>query len=109
MAWDTVAASPLSKHNVVLILVESANVSSLVSHTRTQVNALNDPTPSLGDLINQCLDHGAFGGEKNGLGNHYLNAHFLLNVPILLLWYLPLTQTDSCPKRAASMLGKPLC
>ena len=32
---------------------ESAKVSSLLNHMWTQVKALSDPTPSLGDLINQ--------------------------------------------------------
>lgn len=32
---------------------------------------------------------------------------FLLNVPVLLLWYLPLTQPESRPKRVTFMLVKP--
>ena len=36
----------------VFIPDESANVSSLLNHLRTQVN-LSDPTPVLGDLVNQ--------------------------------------------------------
>lgn len=33
---------------------------------------------------------------------------FLLYVSILLLWYLPLTQPESHPKRVTFMLVKPL-
>lgn len=53
---------PLPKKNVVFIPDDSANVPCLLNQMRTQVNALSDPTPSLGDLVNQ-LDHGAFGGK----------------------------------------------
>lgn len=29
-------------------------------------------------------------------GSHYLSRCYLLHVPVLLLWYLPPTQPDSC-------------
>lgn len=31
-------------------------------------------------------------------GDHYLNLYFLLHVLILLLWYLPTVQLDSCQR-----------
>lgn len=31
-------------------------------------------------------------------GNHYLNLYFPLQVPVLLLWYLPLVHSDSAPR-----------
>lgn len=43
---------------------ESANVSSLLNHLRTQVKTLSDPTPSLGGLKISGSDQAAL-GEKN--------------------------------------------
>ena len=43
---------------------ESTNVSSLLNHMRTQVNALSDAI-SLGDLVNQCFGSWGSWWEKN--------------------------------------------
>ena len=37
------------------ILDESANVASLLNHTKTQMNALSDLTHNLGDLIKSVV------------------------------------------------------
>lgn len=69
MALDITAASQGSIFAVtqadccVFIPDGSMNGSSLLNHMRTQVNILNDPTLSLGDLINDSA-HGALGGEN---------------------------------------------
>ena len=48
---------------------ESAEVSSLLNHMKTEVNVLTDLTLSPGDLINQWFrSEGSWGGG----GNHYL-------------------------------------
>ena len=49
----------------VFIPDESTNTSPLLNHMRTQVNAMSDLTPSLGDLINQWFR--SWGGK-----NYYL-------------------------------------
>lgn len=71
---------------------ESAHISSLLNQMRVKVNFLNDPTPSLGDLVNQWFYHEALGGK-----NCYSFCTCLyLHVPILLLCNLPPVQPESC-------------
>lgn len=58
MALDIITVSQGGTYTViqtecVLIPDEPADASSLLSHIGIQVNTLNDPTPSLRDLINQ--------------------------------------------------------
>ena len=59
MALDIITVSQGGTYTVtqteccVLTPDEPADASSLLSHTGVQVNSLNDPTPSLRDLINQ--------------------------------------------------------
>lgn len=58
MALDIISASQevtctvIQTEYCVFITDESPNVLSLLNRMRTQVNALSDLTPSLGDLIN---------------------------------------------------------
>ena len=58
MALDIISASQevtctvIQTEYYVFITDESPNVLSLLNRMRTQVNALSDSTPSLGDLIN---------------------------------------------------------
>ena len=82
----------LSRECFVVIVDDSAHVSSLLNHMRIHVNTLSDLNSSLGELIN----HGALGRKKfiTYFGN-YLNLCFLLHVPVFLLWYLPLVQPES--------------
>ena len=62
MALDNVAAwqethGPLAKQNVVhsyLVSLLSANLLFLLNNTRTQMEALNDPTLSLSLLLFSC-------------------------------------------------------
>ena len=62
MALDNVAAlpethGPLAKQNVVhsyLVSLLSANLLFLLNNTRTQMDALNDPTLSLSLLLFSC-------------------------------------------------------
>ena len=61
----------------VIVPDESANMSFLLNHTRTQVNAQNDPTPNLEDSINQWLDYGVVGGKNYHCGNYYLSLFSL--------------------------------
>lgn len=49
----------------VFIADESAHAPSLLNHVRTQVNALSQLIPSLGDLVISGSDHGTL-GRKNG-------------------------------------------
>ena len=72
---------------------ESAEVSSLLNHIKTEVNVLTDLTLSPGDLINQWFRSRV---EKiiTYFGNYYLDLCFLLYVPLLLLWHLPPVQPD---------------
>lgn len=85
----------------VFIPEESVDVSSLLNHMRTQVNSLSDPTHSLGDLAINCLDHGTLSRKTKQnktitlFWNLYHDLHFLLYVPLLMLWYLPPAQPDS--------------
>lgn len=50
-------------------------------HMMSQVNNLNDPTHSLGDFINNGLDHGILGKKEKKkvtyFGNHYHYLYFL--------------------------------
>lgn len=65
---------------------ESANITSLLNLRKTQVNTLSDPTPSLGDLINQWFrSWDSWQKKMICFGNHSLTLYFLLHVPILLL------------------------
>lgn len=84
--------------NTLFIPHKSTNVSSLLNHTRALVNASNDLTPTLGDLISG-FDHEAL-VEKvvTSFGNYHLNMRFLLHVPVAWLWHLPPVRPDSCQK-----------
>ena len=59
MALAVITASPkgtcaiIQTECCVFIPDDSANVSFLLNHMRTQVNTLSGPTPSFEDLINQ--------------------------------------------------------
>lgn len=76
---------------------ESANVQSLLNHLRTQMNALSDPTPSLGDLINQYLGSWDSWWENivTDFKYHCVNLCSLLQVPVWLLWPSPPVQPAS--------------
>lgn len=80
----------------VFISNESANISSLLSYMRTQVKVLSYLISSLAAL-NQWFRSRALGGNNCCSGYHYLDLCFLLQVPLLLLWYLPQIQPDSHP------------
>lgn len=102
MASDIIAASKGGTYAIiqtewcVFIPDESANVSSLLSHMRRQVKVLSYLTSSLAAL-NQWFRSWALGGKNCYSGCHYLDLCFLLQVPLLLLWYLPHIQPDRLP------------
>lgn len=66
---------------------ESANILTLLNHMRTWLNALSDPTLSIGDLINQWFRSWGSWGKKKLLilGVIILVFFFLLGMSILLL------------------------
>lgn len=70
MALDSMASlqggtcAVLQTECCVFILDVSAKASSVLNHMRAQLNALSDPTPSLGDLINQSFESWGSGWKK---------------------------------------------
>ena len=90
----------IQKERCVFTHDESAKVSSLLNHMRTQVNALSDPTPMIPSFRIMVWMVWIMGplAEKivTYFGKHYPNLCFLLHVPILWLWYLPPMQPGSC-------------
>ena len=54
------------------------------------MSTLSNTTLQPKDLTNQWFGWCGYGGKDNGtyLGNFYLSLHFLLYVPMLLLWCL---------------------
>ena len=76
-------------------------------HMRTQVNNLNDPTHSLGDFINNGLDHGILGKKEKkshlfweSLSLSVFSSHMCL---YYYCRYLPPVQNES-HQRATTML-----
>lgn len=88
---------------------EFVNVSSLLNHMRTQVNALNEPISSLCDLVNQWF--GSWGSWWKKL---LLILRIIVCICVLSCMrlysccgiYLQCSQTAA--KRATSMVIKPL-
>ena len=63
-ALQSGASTIIQTERCVFVPSESAHVSSLLNHMRTQVNALSDPTSSLGDLINRWFRSWGFWWKK---------------------------------------------
>lgn len=83
------------------------NKSSLLNCTRTQVSALKDPIPSLGDLINQSSDPGALHGKNSYFGNPDHSLCFLLLV-LNCYWGICLHAARQLPKEPPPGKKKPL-
>lgn len=83
------------------------NKSSLLNCTRTQVSALKDPIPSLGDLINQSSDPGALHGKNSYFGNPDHSLCFLLLV-LNCYWGICLPCSQTATKGATPRQRKPL-
>lgn len=93
----------------VFIPDESAGVSSLLNHMRTQVYTLSDPVPSPGDPLNEWFrSWGTWWHIVTYFRNHYDNLCFFLHLPVLLLEYPLPVQPDHCAEWTSSMLMKPL-
>ena len=69
-----------------MFLLKSANVSSLLSHIRTQGNTLRDPVPRPAQELNKSvvqIMELLVGKNVTYFGDHYLDLCFLLHLPLV--------------------------